>query len=152
MKSLIPWRQRSGDSLDLFRRDMWDMFERFFGEPLEGDRRELAAWAPRVDIAETDKEVQVKADLPGVDAKDLEVTVSDGSLVLRGEKKEEREEKKKDYHRVERFEGCFYRQIPLPPGTDPDKISAASSKGVVTITIPKTPQAQPKKIAVKAQD
>ena len=131
---------------------MWDTFERFFGEPVESNKGELAAWAPRVDIAETDKEVQVKADLPGVDPKDLEITVGDGSLVLRGEKKAEREEKKKDYHRIERFEGRFYRQISLPPGTDPDKVSAASNKGVVTITIPKTPQSQPKKIAIKAQD
>jgi HSP20 family protein len=152
MKSLIPWRQRSADLLDTFRQDMRDVFERFFGEPVIAEKGEMLTWAPRVDIAETDKEIQVKADLPGVDAKDVEISVSDGSLVLRGEKKEEREEKKKDYHRVERFEGRFYREIPLPSGTDPDKISATSSKGVVTVSIPKAAQAQAKKITVKTQD
>ena len=87
-----------------------------------------------------------------MDPKDVEVTVRDGNLIFRGEKKEQREEKKKAYHCVERFEGSFYREIPLPSGADSDKITATSSKGVFTVTIPKSLQAQPKKIAVKAQD
>jgi HSP20 family protein len=73
-------------------------------------------------------------------------------LVLRGEKQEEKKEEKKDFHRIERFVGQFYREIPLPTGTNPDKISATSSKGVVTITIPKKPEVQPKKIAVAAKE
>jgi HSP20 family protein len=153
MKSLIPWRRRTGGAFETLRHEMEGLFERFFGEPLEGNGGEgLRAWAPRVDIEETDKELLVKADLPGVDPKDVDISVSDGSLVLRGEKKEEREERKKTYHRVERFVGQFYREIPLPSGTDPDKITATGSKGVITVTIPKTPQAQTKKITVKAQD
>lgn len=152
MKSLVPFRQGNGGFLQPFRQEMESVFERFFGEPFEELGPLAKTWMPRVDIEETDKEILVKADLPGVDAKDVEVTVRDGALILKGEKKEEREEKKKNYHSVERFVGRFYREVPLPTGTDPDKIAATSSKGVITITIPKKPEAQPKKIAVKAQD
>jgi HSP20 family protein len=82
-------------------------------------------------------------------AKDLVITVENNVLVLRGEKKEEKEEKKKNYHRLERFFGEFYREIPLPIGADTEKIAATSAKGVITITIPKKPEILPKKIAVK---
>jgi HSP20 family protein len=152
MKSLIPWRQRNGGFLAPLRQEMEDVFERFFGEPLEETGKALKAWAPRVDVEETDKEIVVKADLPGVDAKEVEISVGDGMLIMKGEKKEEREEKKKNYHAVERFVGKFYRELLLPPGADADKISATSAKGVITVTIPKKAEAQPKKINVKAQD
>ncbi len=152
MRSLIPWRRRIAGALEPFRQELDDLFERFFGVAPEGGGEVARAWAPRVDVEETDKEVVVKADLPGVDPKDVDVSVSDGSLVLRGEKKEQREEKGKNYRQVERFVGRFYREIPLPPGTDPEKITATSAKGVITVTIPKAPQAQARKIAVKAQE
>ena len=151
MRSLIPWRRRDFPMLEPFRQEMETMFHRFF-EPLEEVGVELRPWAPRVDVEETEKEIVVKADLPGVDPKDVEISVFDGSLVVKGEKKETKEEKKTNYHRVERFMGQFYREIPLPAGTDKEKITATTSKGVVTVTIPKAPQAQPKKIAVKAQE
>jgi HSP20 family protein len=151
MRALMPWRGRIGRFMAPFRQEMEELFERFLGEPIEEVEGAVRPWAPRVDIEETDKEIVVKADLPGVEPKDVEVSVADGSLILRGEKKEEREEKKKSYHRVERFIGRFYREIPLPPGTDPDKITADSSKGVITVTIPKKPEVQPKKIPVKSQ-
>jgi HSP20 family protein len=134
-------------------RDVEDLFQRFLGEMTEENGNgPFQAWAPRVDVVETDKEIFVKADLPGVDPKDVEITVTDGSLVLRGEKKEEREEKKKSFHRMERFVGKFYREIPLPPGADAAKIVASSGKGVLTVTVPKTPQAQAKKIPVLAKE
>jgi HSP20 family protein len=151
MKSLIPWRRGIGGVLEPFRQEMEGLFERFFGVAPEGGG-EVQAWAPRIDVEEGDKEIVVKADLPGVDPKDVDISVSGGSLVLRGEKKEEREDKKKNYHKVERFVGRFYREIGLPPGTDPEKITATSAKGVITITIPKAPQAQARKVPVKAQD
>jgi HSP20 family protein len=149
MRSLIPWRTRGVRVMDELRDEMENMFERFFTEPLEGNGKGLMkAWAPRVDVHETEKEIVVKADLPGVEPKEVEVTVVEGMLVIKGEKKEEKEEKKANYHRVERFVGSFFREIPLPAGVDAEKIVAASSKGVITITIPKKPEVQPKKIAV----
>lgn len=153
MKSLIPWRRRFGVAFEPFRQELDELFDKFFPEPVEGNGSEMMrTWAPRVDVEETDKEFIVKADLPGVEPKDVDVSVSEGALVIKGEKKEKREEKGKNYYRTERFVGQFYRAVPLPAGTDPDKIAATSAKGVITITIAKTPQAQPKKVAVKATD
>jgi HSP20 family protein len=136
--------------MEPFRKEMESLFSRFFGEE-NGNGPLMAAaqsWAPRVDVEETEKEIQVKADLPGVDPKAVEISVQDNVLTVRGEKKEEKEEKKKNYHRVERFAGSFYRAIPLPPGADAEKMGATSANGVVTITIPKKPEAQPRKITV----
>jgi HSP20 family protein len=149
MRSLMPWR-RTGGLLEPFRLEMEELFEKFFApeEGINGAR----AWAPRVDVEETDKEILVKADLPGVDPKDVEVTMAEGALILRGEKKEVKEEKKKSYHRIERFVGTFYRTIPLPAGADAEKITATSAKGVITVTIPKKVEALPKKVAVKAME
>ena len=153
MKSIIPWRRRTDGIFDAFRREMDSLYERFFAETPAGPTGELVgAWAPRVDIEETDKEILVKADLPGVDPKDVEVSVTNGVLVLRGERKEEREDKKKNYHRLERFVGRFYREVLLPPGADTDKIVAAGHKGVITITVPKKPEVLAKKVTVKNLD
>jgi HSP20 family protein len=103
-----------------------------------------------VDLKETDKEFVVKAELPGVAPKDLDIAVYEGVLTLKGEKKEEVEESKGGFHRTERFFGEFYRAIPLPPGCDEGKVVANCAKGVVTVTIPKKPNALPKKVEVKA--
>jgi HSP20 family protein len=149
MKGLIPWRRTPG-LFEPYRLDMEDLFQRFFG-PAETEPNGLTkVWAPRVDVAETEKEVYVKAELPGVDPKEVELTVHDGVLTIRGEKKEEKEEKKKEYHRVERFFGQFYREVPLPAGTDTEKITASSAQGVITVAIPKKPEILPKKITIKA--
>jgi HSP20 family protein len=138
--------------MEPFRREMDDLLQRFFGSNTTELAEMTPAWAPRVDVEETDKDIVIKADLPGVEPKDIDITVVDGSLVLKGEKKEEKEEKKKNYHRIERFVGQFYREIPLPPGADADKITASTSKGVISVTIPKKPEAQPKKVTVRVQD
>ncbi|MCE9561779.1 MAG: Hsp20/alpha crystallin family protein [Planctomycetes bacterium] len=133
--------------IEPFRQEMETVFDRFFGEE-NGNGHGLRTWTPRVDVEETDREIIVKADVPGVDPKAVEVSVENGVLTIRGEKKEEKEEKKKGYHRVERFAGSFYRAVTLPPGADADKVSATSSNGVVTVTILKKAEAQPKKIIV----
>jgi HSP20 family protein len=144
--TLTHWRPGFG-LLDPFRKEMEDLMDRFFGDE-PGSGRAVQAWAPRVDVEETDREILVKADLPGVDPKNVEVSVENGVLTVRGERKEEKEERKKNYHRVERFTGSFYRAIPLPPGADAEKVTATSTNGVVTVTIPKRAEAQPKKITV----
>lgn len=143
--AIRPWTASFG-FLEPFRHEMEGVMEKFFGKT--DGMTTLTAWSPRVDVEETDMEIVVKADLPGVDPKAIDIAVQDGVLTVRGEKKEQKEEKKKNYHCSERFTGSFYRAITLPPGADTDKIAATTVNGVVTITVPKKPEAQPKRIAV----
>ncbi len=136
-----------------FGRGLWSFPSRvsLFDEPFW--RRELS-WgaAPAVDISESDKAYEITAELPGMDEKNIEVNVANGGLRIRGEKKEEKEEKKKDYYVSERRYGSFERYFPVPDAVDTDKIEASFKKGVLTVTLPKKPEAQKpeKKIDVKA--
>jgi HSP20 family protein len=113
-----------------------------------------AGWgtSPAVDVAETDNAYEITAELPGLDEKDIEVKFADGVLIIKGEKQEEKEEKKKDYYLSERSFGSFQRSFQVPEGVDADKIEAGFKKGVLTVTLPKSAAAQKaaKKIAVKA--
>lgn len=144
--------RRTGNGAAIINRmqdEVEDMFHRLFGAA--GPEAGMAGWTPSVDVRETDQALVVKADLPGVDPKDVEVTIQNGVLSLRGEKKEEKEEKGTNYHRVERYAGSFYRAIPLPAGADEAGVAAASEKGVLTVTIPKKPGAIAKKIPIQAK-
>lgn len=113
-----------------------------------------AGWmmAPAVDVAEKDKEYEISAELPGLDEKDIEVKLVNGMLTIRGEKKEERDEKNKDYFVSERRYGSFMRSFQVPDSVDPAKIEATFAKGVLTLRLPKSAQAQQneKKITIKA--
>ena len=132
-------------TLQPFRRSL------FPGEPVF--RRALTrATMPAVDVAESEKSYEIKAELPGMDEKDIEVKVTDGSLTIKGEKQEEREEKERDYYLQERRYGSFERSFELPESVDPDRIEASFKKGVLTVTLPKKAEAQKpaKKIEVKA--
>ena len=115
-------------------------------------RREVT-WpaGPAVDFTDTEKAYEVTAELPGIDEKDIEVNVANGILSIKGEKQEEKEEKKKDYYLSERNFGLFGRSLQVPDGVDTDKIEASFKKGVLTVTLPKKPEAQiaAKKIDVK---
>ena len=107
---------------------------------------------PSVDVSETDKAYEITAELPGMDDKNIEVKVASGVLTMKGEKQTEKEEKKKDYYMRERSFGSFQRSFQIPDGVDTDKIEASFAKGILTITLPKSPEAQKaeKKIAVKS--
>jgi HSP20 family protein len=113
-----------------------------------------SAWAstPVVDFAETEKGYEVTAELPGMNEKNIEVKFADGVLTIKGEKQEEKEEKKKDYYMSERSFGSFHRALQLPNGIDPEKIEASFTNGVLKVTLPKSTEAQKaeKKIPVKA--
>lgn len=100
------------------------------------------ALAPATDMTERDTAYEISAELPGLDEKDVEVKLSGGILTLKGEKKEEREEKQKDYYLSERRYGAFTRSFRVPDGVDADKVEARFAKGVLTVTLPKTPKAQ----------
>ena len=107
---------------------------------------------PAVDIAEKPKAYEITAELPGIDEKDIELKLANGGLTIRGEKSEEKEEKNKDYYLRERHFGSFERSFTLPEGVEADKIEARFNKGVLTVTLPKKPEAQKpeKTIPVKA--
>jgi len=113
-------------------------------------RRGVAA--PAVDIVEREKDYQVAAELPGMEEKDIEVKVTDDVMTIKGEKKAEKEEKKKDYYLSERHYGAFQRSFSLPDGVDADKIEASFKKGVLTVTLPKKPEAikPERKVEIKA--
>jgi HSP20 family protein len=126
------------------RRTEFEPFERFF---LGG------AASPAVDVVEKEKEFAITAELPGLDEKNVEVKLSNGSLIISGEKKVEKEEKDKDYYFSERRYGSFRRAFRIPEGVDPDKIEAAFDKGILTVRLPKTEEAQKseKKIDIKTK-
>jgi HSP20 family protein len=107
---------------------------------------------PAVDVTETDKAYEINAELPGMDEKNIEVKVADDVLTIKGEKREEKEEKNKDYYLSERSFGSFQRSFQVPNGVDTDKIEASFKNGVLTVTLPKSTEAQKaeKKITVKA--
>ena len=146
---LVPSKGRGGPLTNL-RDEINRLFEDFWGGDVWGPAPlGHGKWSPTLDVAETDQEVIVKADLPGIDPKDIEITVSGDVLTVRGEKKQESEEEGKNFHRVERHYGSFARQVHLPTAVDAERIEAKASNGVLTITLPKRPEVQPRRIEVK---
>ena len=144
MLDLIPFR-RTG-SPDLFK-EMEELTRHFWeGFPLRDFTiGEGVDWTPRLDITETGKNIEVKAELPGMEKKDIDITLDGDLLVIKGEKRHETEEKDRCYHRVERRFGSFYRTIRLPYEVKGDKIDAAFKDGILTVTLPKA-KAETKKI------
>ncbi len=131
-----------------------DRFNRLFGRlPARSESgREamtVADWAPTVDITEDDKEYLIKAEIPEVDKKDVKVTVQEGVLTLQGERKQEREEKGKKFHRIERSYGSFVRSFALPDDVSEDKLKAEFKDGMLLVHLPKTEKPKPKAIEVK---
>jgi len=105
---------------------------------------------PSMDVTETDKEIEITTELPGLEEKDVQINVADNLLTIRGEKKAEKEEKDKNYRLIERSYGSFERTLELPDGVNADAIKASIAKGVLKVTVPKPAPAQAKKIEVKS--
>ena len=164
-RSLMPFSRnmpmsRWGEDTDPFlqmRREMNRLFDdafsgfglpSLFGPPL----RQLAM-APKIDVSETDNEIQVTAEMPGIDQNDVQVLLEDDRLIIRGEKKEEREEDDKDrnYHVRERVQGAFSRTLPLPFAPNPNQVKAEFKDGVMTITIPKPQEVKQKQHRIDVQ-
>jgi HSP20 family protein len=134
--------------------DMSTRLGRYFHQPglarrVEDDGVFFADWAPAVDVQETDKEYIVKADLPEVRKEDVKVAIEDGVLTLEGERKQEKEEKNKKFHRVERVYGKFVRRLALPMEVDAQKVAAEFKDGVLNVRMPKAENAKPRAIDVK---
>lgn len=132
------------------RRQMEALFDGFFDD-FGGAVHGLQAFNPRVDVVENGKEVRISAELPGIEEKDVEVSCTNDSVTIRGEKREEKEEKGEERYRLERSYGAFRRTLALPCEVDAGKASATFKKGVLTVTLPKTaPAAKAKKVEIKA--
>jgi HSP20 family protein len=134
--------------------DMSQRLNRMFGRPVargEAGRDTLTSidWAPSVDISETDTEYVIKAEIPEVKKEDVKVTVEDGQLTIQGERKQEKEEKGKRFHRIERSYGSFMRSFDVPDNADESKAKAEYKDGMLTLTLPKTEKAKPKALEVK---
>ncbi len=128
--------------------DFFDLFEEFVRAPL-GETMFPANMAPNLDVSETEDEVRIKADVPGLDKKDIELTLENNALIIRGKTENEHEEKKDNYIRRERRFGSIYRSVPLPDYVDTASVSATCEKGVLTVRMRKLPEKMPKRIAVE---
>lgn len=116
-----------------------------------GEEIREGVWQPAVDIYEDEDSVVIQAEVPDIDQKDIEVKIEDNTLTLRGERKHNREVKKENYHRVERYYGQFQRSFALPHTIDQEKVRANCDKGVLTITLPKREETKPKQINVEVK-
>ena len=160
--TLVPWRGKRPEEetddtalsspLSYFRGEMDRLFERFFGEspgmPF-GLARTGTGWMPSLDVSETDTDITVRAEVPGLDPKDLEITVSGQVLTIAGEKKEATEEKGENYFHSERRFGSFKRSVQLPAPVDTEKVTAEHKNGVIKIQLHKQQSALPKRIPVQ---
>jgi len=147
MRELAIWRP-----FHELKKEMDRLFEEFFGtKSLFPERWEAIEWVPAVDVSETDTEVIVKADLPGVKPEDIEINIVDNVLTIKGEKKRETEEKKENFYRVERYYGSFMRAIQLPSEVDVEKVKATYKDGVLKIVLPKKAEAARKVIKVEVE-
>ncbi|PQO43924.1 Hsp20/alpha crystallin family protein [Blastopirellula marina] len=146
-RSIFPWAQRGGTFPSL-REEMESLFQRFWDENHDVWGGQLMT--PALDMKESDKEVTVRLDLPGVDASEVDIQVHGNQMVISGERKEEKEEKGETFHRVERHSGRFSRTTTLPCGVEEDKIDAHMKDGILTVVLPKSPEAQARHIEVKS--
>jgi HSP20 family protein len=149
-KSLLSGR-RGENSFRQLQREMHRMFDNFYLEPFRMSEEWPGSFIPTVDVTETDKEIRISSELPGMDGKDINVTVSDSMLTIQGEKKQEEEEKEKGFYCKESSYGTFRRVIDLPAEVDEGKAEAEFKKGVLKIKLPKTAaaKAKAKKIKIK---
>ncbi|MCB1679856.1 MAG: Hsp20/alpha crystallin family protein [Halioglobus sp.] len=136
--------------MDQLTRDFWDGAERF---PALRGLLSRGALSPQIDETEDEKGFHIKVDLPGMDENDVEVSLSDGLLTIKGEKKQEQEEEGKEFYRKERSFGAFRRTLSIPAEVNEAKIAASFKKGVLSIDLPKSEEAKKKvkRIAVKAE-
>ena len=145
---IVPWR--SFGEISRFRREMDDLFNRIFGET-SLSKIGLGKWQPLVDISETDTDIIIKAELPGIDAKDVDVSITGDRLIIKGEKQQEKEEKEENRYRSERYYGTYERVINLPASIVENKTEATFDKGILTITLPKVEKIKKKQVKIKVK-
>ncbi len=146
MFEILPLNARR--ELEGLRREMDRLWESFFGK---GVLEPVESWVPALDVTETKDNLVVKAELPGIDPKDVEISLSGNVLTIKGEKKQEKEEKDENYHLVERRYGSFMRSIRLPVEVQEDKIEASYKNGILKVILPKSEKAKKKEIKIKVE-
>ena len=148
-KDLALWRPFR--EMERMRREMDRLWDSFFEERPRLRMEEAGEWMPSLDLSETDNDIIVKADLPGIDPKDIDISLANDVLTIKGEKKQEREEKDENYHIIERSYGSFTRSLRLPRDVQSDKISASYKNGVLKVVLPKSEEAKAKEIKIKVE-
>ena len=128
--------------------DLNRLFNTYFDSATQGGRSSLRRWTPALDVVETETDYVLRADLPGVDEKDVKIELENRVLTVSGERKAEHEERKEGYYRVERSSGSFARRLTLPAGVDPAAVTATFDKGVLEIRIPRPALAKPHRVEI----
>ena len=144
MRAWSPFRE-----IDQLQGEMGGLFDWAFGRS-GGSLLTESGWAPPIDVLQDEDAFRVQVDLPGMKKEEIEITLDDNTLTIRGEKKRESETKEDDYYRTERFDGTFSRSLVLPSATDANKIEATYRDGVLDVVIPKSEEAKPKQIKIQS--
>jgi HSP20 family protein len=147
MPDITEWRPFR--EVSRLRREMDRLWEDYFGPGRRALQPLAEAWMPAIDVSESGDKVTVKVEVPGMDAKDIEISMVGDTLTIKGEKKVEKEEKDENYHMVERSYGSFVRALRMPAPVNAEKIEANYKNGVLTITCPKKEEVKPKAIEIK---
>jgi len=145
---LVQWKPFR--EVSRLRSEMDRLWDEYFGSGRRALQPMEEAWLPAVDVSESEDKITVKAEIPGMEAKDIDISMSGDTLIIKGEKKTEREEKEENYHVVERSYGSFRRAVRLPASVDADKVEATYKNGVLTVILPKKEEVKPKAIEIKA--
>lgn len=145
---LLPSLRRKHQEQSKREPDVFDFFEEFVRAPFGGALLQENR-VPNLDVSETEQELLIKADVPGMDKKDIQLTLENNALIIRAKTESEREEKKDNYIHRERKSGSIYRSVPLPDYIDAESATASCDKGVLTIRMHKLPEKMPKRIAVE---
>ncbi len=154
-KELTPWRPLKhlapfGD-FERIRKQMDRMWDSLFEWRPRLRTEDEGGWLPALDLTENPNELIVKAEIPGLDPKEVDISLSDRMLTIKGEKKQEREEKEEDYHLIERSFGSFVRSIELPAEVKSEKISASYKNGILKVVLPKSEEAKKKEVKIKVE-
>lgn len=150
MFDILPWQRKKERDINVIERKIDNMYDQFFGPNflpstyLFGDRN----WDPKLDISEGKKDITIKVEIPGIEAKDFDISIEGRRLTIRGEKKQEQKEKDETYYRVERSYGYFKRTIELPAEVDANKVDASYKRGVLKMKLRKLKESETKRIKV----
>ena len=153
MSNLVPWRKRRENQIEQFHKGTPHLFDRYLGKDMSRFPENMFGngWFPSVDVSEGKKNITVKAEIPGMNPKNIDISLDDRRLKIKGEKTHEKEEKDKHFFRSERYYGYFNRAIELPVEVDAADVDASYKNGVLKIKLKKVKESEPKRIEIKTE-